>query len=472
MGLAILTALMSCQTYPNVCIVQGQTYWQIFTAEGDWSGAVCRGQIRDNWLGSDGTIKAVFEFGSLTYDAETDLTTVEGVVSHQQTTLLPATKYQGVGLQSVKNSLVYDVEFELGDNVFKLAPGYVQVIPEVSDDSIIYDPPVIWDGGINSIELTETTGLIDTYTVWGDVDKTINLGTFDVKNSEGVGIESANYDNSTGVLTFTYTDSSEFQTGDIRGERGNAGVGIQSTEYDPLTGILTFTFTDNSEFTTGDLRADLDAATIKTRYESNDDTNAFTDAEKTKLSGLNVTDYATAAQGALAETALQPDDVDLSPYALSSDVSLALDNKVDKATGKGLSTEDYTSEEKTKLSQLSPIESLIIAVSDETSNLSVGINKITFRMPYALTLTGIRASVNTAPVGSILIVDVNQNGASILGVKLSIDATEKTSVTAATPATITTSALLDDAEITIDIDQVGATTAGKGLKVTFLGVRA
>ena len=93
-------------------------------------------------------------------------------------------------------------------------------------------------------------------------------------------------------------------------------------------------------------------------------------------------------------------------------------------------------------------------------------------MPYALTLTGIRASVSTAPVGSILIVDVNQNGVSILGNKLSIDATEKTSVTAATPPTITTVALLDDAEITIDLDQVGATTPGKGLKVTFLGVQA
>ena len=198
---------MSCESYPNVCIIQGQTYRQVFTADSDWSGAECRGQIRDNWLNSDGAIKAIFEFGALTYDAETDLTTVEGVVSHQQTTLLPATKYQGVGTQSVRNSLVYDVEFELDGNVFKLAPGYVQVIPEVSDDSIIYDPPIIWDGGIDSIELTETNGLVDTYTVWGDADKTIDLGTFDVTNSEGVGIESADYDSLTGYRYYTFTGS-------------------------------------------------------------------------------------------------------------------------------------------------------------------------------------------------------------------------------------------------------------------------
>ena len=37
--------------------------------------------------------------------------------------------------------------------------------------------------------------------------------------------------------------------------------------------------------------------------------------------------------------------------------------------------------------------------------------------------------------------------------KLSIDATEKTSTTAATAPGITDSALADDAEITVDIDQ-------------------
>jgi hypothetical protein len=54
---------------------------------------------------------------------------------------------------------------------------------------------------------------------------------------------------------------------------------------------------------------------------------------------------------------------------------------------------------------------------------------------------------------------------------LTIDNTEKTSVTAATPATITTPAILDDAEITVDIDQIGDGTA-KGLKITLIGVRS
>ena len=91
-------------------------------------------------------------------------------------------------------------------------------------------------------------------------------------------------------------------------------------------------------------------------------------------------------------------------------------------------------------------------------------------MPYAGTLLAVRASVNTAPTDANIEVDINEAGSTILSTKLSIDASEKTSTTAAVPAVISDSALADDAEITIDIDQVGSTVAGKGLKV-YLKVR-
>jgi hypothetical protein len=116
-------------------------------------------------------------------------------------------------------------------------------------------------------------------------------------------------------------------------------------------------------------------------------------------------------------------------------------------------------------------QAIIIAVSDESTALTTGTNKVRFRMPYAFTLTGVRASVNTAPTGAALIVDINEGGASILSTKLSIDATETTSTTAATPAVISDSALADDAEISIDIDQIGSTVAGAGLKVALIGVK-
>jgi hypothetical protein len=115
---------------------------------------------------------------------------------------------------------------------------------------------------------------------------------------------------------------------------------------------------------------------------------------------------------------------------------------------------------------------LVIACSDEATNLTTGTAKVTFRMPYAMTLSSVRSSVNTAPTGSTLIVDINEGGNSILSTKLSIDASEKTSTTAASAAVISDTGLADDAEITIDIDQIGSTVAGKGLKVVLKGTRA
>jgi hypothetical protein len=113
-----------------------------------------------------------------------------------------------------------------------------------------------------------------------------------------------------------------------------------------------------------------------------------------------------------------------------------------------------------------------LACSDETTALTTGTAKVAFRMPYAMTLTAVRASVTTAPTGSTLVVDINESGTSVLSTKLSIDADEKTSTTAAVPAVISDSSLADDAEITIDIDQIGATIAGAGLKVWLIGRRA
>ena len=117
-----------------------------------------------------------------------------------------------------------------------------------------------------------------------------------------------------------------------------------------------------------------------------------------------------------------------------------------------------------------PIE-IQVAASDETTALTTGTAKVTFRTPCAMTVTAVRASLTTAQTsGSIFTVDINEEGTSILSTKLTIDNTEKTSTTAATPPVISDNALADDAEMTIDIDQIGDGTA-KGLKVTIIGTR-
>lgn len=114
---------------------------------------------------------------------------------------------------------------------------------------------------------------------------------------------------------------------------------------------------------------------------------------------------------------------------------------------------------------------LLIACSDETTAITTGTGKVTFRMPHPMTLTEVRASATTAPTGSTIVIDINEAGVSILSTKLSIDASEKTSTTAATPAVISDASLADDAEMTIDFDQVGSTIAGAGIKVTLIGTR-
>ena len=120
---------------------------------------------------------------------------------------------------------------------------------------------------------------------------------------------------------------------------------------------------------------------------------------------------------------------------------------------------------------VSPAVAIPVAVSDETTSLTAGTAKVTFRMPHAMVLTAVRASLTTAQTsGAVFTVDVNEGGLSLLSTKVTIDNTEKTSTTAAAAPVISDSSLADDAEITIDIDQIGDGTA-KGLKVYLIGTR-
>lgn len=109
------------------------------------------------------------------------------------------------------------------------------------------------------------------------------------------------------------------------------------------------------------------------------------------------------------------------------------------------------------------------ALSDETTAITTGNAKLTARAPFAFTLTAVRASLSTASSSGIPTVDINEGGTTVLSTKLTIDANEKTSTTAATAAVISDSAIADDAELTFDIDVAG--TGAKGLKVWLIGTR-
>ena len=116
-------------------------------------------------------------------------------------------------------------------------------------------------------------------------------------------------------------------------------------------------------------------------------------------------------------------------------------------------------------------DAIMIAASDETTDLTTGTAKVTFRMPFQMRVTEVVANVNDAPTGSTLTCDINEGGVSIMSTILSIDAGEETSRTAATPAVISDEQIAKDAEITVDIDTIGSTNAGKGLKIMLIGTQ-
>jgi hypothetical protein len=103
------------------------------------------------------------------------------------------------------------------------------------------------------------------------------------------------------------------------------------------------------------------------------------------------------------------------------------------------------------------------ALSDQTTLLTTGTAKYTAYLSDAVTVKSVRAFVNEAPTGSVVTVDINEAGTTILSTKLTIDATEQTSRTAATPAFISDHDIAADAKLTFDIDTIGSGSAGKGL---------
>lgn len=106
------------------------------------------------------------------------------------------------------------------------------------------------------------------------------------------------------------------------------------------------------------------------------------------------------------------------------------------------------------------------ALSDETTAVTTG-TKVTWRAPFALTIKDVRASVTTASSSGIPTFNILEGGVTIFSTKLTIDANELTSTTAATPYVLSDTALADDASITFTIDVAGTSTAGAKVKLYY-----
>jgi hypothetical protein len=118
---------------------------------------------------------------------------------------------------------------------------------------------------------------------------------------------------------------------------------------------------------------------------------------------------------------------------------------------------------------VAPTISFIVSLTAEDGDLTVADDLAQIRMPFAFTLTEVRAFVNTAPTGAGLTFDITEAGSTVLSTLLTIDVSEKTSESASTPPVISDTALADDAIIGFNCDVIGSTLAGAGGKIMLIG---
>lgn len=104
-----------------------------------------------------------------------------------------------------------------------------------------------------------------------------------------------------------------------------------------------------------------------------------------------------------------------------------------------------------------------LACSAPDTDLATGTEVAFWYAERAGTVLAVSSGVRVVATGAAVTVDINKNGTTILSTKITIDVSENTSLTAATPAVISVTSFAAGDRFTVDIDQVGSTIAGKEL---------
>lgn len=105
-----------------------------------------------------------------------------------------------------------------------------------------------------------------------------------------------------------------------------------------------------------------------------------------------------------------------------------------------------------------------IAISDTTSAITAGTDKQYWNAPYAFTIKSVKATLGTYSSSGLVTVNIKKNGTTIFSTRLTVDAAEYDSTTAATPYVLSTTSISSNDRLTFDIDDAG--TGAKNLQIT------
>jgi hypothetical protein len=100
-----------------------------------------------------------------------------------------------------------------------------------------------------------------------------------------------------------------------------------------------------------------------------------------------------------------------------------------------------------------------------TGSLSVTTGTIRYLFPFAATILGVSAAINTAPTGSSVLVDVNKNGTTVFTTQANRPEIAASANSSGTESVPDVTSISSGDFLQVDIDQVGSTVAGSDLTV-------
>lgn len=163
-------------------------------------------------------------------------------------------------------------------------------------------------------------------------------------------------------------------------------------------------------------------------------------------------------------------------------VEIDISGKVDKVEGYGLSENNFSDDDVTKLAGLENFDdtAVLSAISEVDAKtlksisfcvqgeLAVGENVLSLMVPFFMNIIGVYIKARVFPVGADIIVDLNRNGTTIYTTQANrptVPDGESGSLVDILPEDFE---LGTEDILTLDIDQVGSTTPGTDLMVTLI----